>query len=234
MFDSEKKSPRNNVFGWDRIKTALLCYKQLHGHFKVPARFVVPEEGDDNTAEGWPKETHGMKLGKVVGRIKYSDNYRSHRSDLIQMGFDNLRNTVPATKNSATKPTTEAITTVAASRPKRAVPPKAPIVDSSSDDGDSEDEDEDEACEDASHELAAAKKIKSKKRAVKVSGKPKPKKPNSWDRTKAALLRYKEVYGDLNVLPQFVVPSEQGAGWPEETRGKKQTNQPTSTSLVLC
>ena len=77
-----------NATGWNRIKSALLHYKHLYGHLRVSAKFIIPSEDDND--EGWPLETLGIKLGVIVKkiRLKSKGHYKSHKDELIEMGFD--------------------------------------------------------------------------------------------------------------------------------------------------
>jgi hypothetical protein len=47
--------------GWDRIKAALLHYKQLYATLNIPRHFSVPEAGHRD-AHLWPENVRGMKL----------------------------------------------------------------------------------------------------------------------------------------------------------------------------
>ena len=70
---------------WERIRSALLHYKQLYGHLRVPQSFIIPEE--DNDCEGWPINTWGTKLGITVSNIRNNGQHKSHRDELLKMGF---------------------------------------------------------------------------------------------------------------------------------------------------
>jgi hypothetical protein len=68
--------------GWDQIKLALETYKALNGDLLVKGLFVVPTEDAQ-----WPSDTWGMKLGRIVGNIRNSNNHADHREDIIAMGM---------------------------------------------------------------------------------------------------------------------------------------------------
>ena len=64
------------------IMMALLKYKELHGDLLIPQVFSVPTEEHHS----WPKETQGMQLGAVVGRIR-SGYYNERKQELLDIGF---------------------------------------------------------------------------------------------------------------------------------------------------
>ena len=72
---------RREMGDWEKVKTALLRYKTLHGHVDVERTFIVPATRE------WPELTHGMKLGFCVENIQKFNNYRKHRTVLEAMGI---------------------------------------------------------------------------------------------------------------------------------------------------
>eukprot|EP01034_Spumella_vulgaris_P033493 gene33493-41337_t len=66
---------------YDRIKEALMVFKEQNRTAQVPANFIVPE-GD----ESYPKFTWGMSLGGRMISIVNSDYYREHREELEELG----------------------------------------------------------------------------------------------------------------------------------------------------
>jgi hypothetical protein len=54
----------HSVYGFEKIKAALLTYKSLHGNLLVSDMFIVPENSTD-----WDEELWGMKLGEGLNRI---------------------------------------------------------------------------------------------------------------------------------------------------------------------
>ncbi len=67
--------------GFEVILSALQSYKQIHGHLKVPRKFIVPEN-DAN----YPENTWGMKLGFAIGNIRTRGDFASHREKLETLG----------------------------------------------------------------------------------------------------------------------------------------------------
>jgi hypothetical protein len=57
-------------YGFDRIRIALLRYKELHGDLSVRHDFVVPMDSSD-----WPEETWGMRLENIVRNIRNGRTY---------------------------------------------------------------------------------------------------------------------------------------------------------------
>ena len=98
-------------FVWERLQTnwnlvleALVVYKSIYGHVRVPSLFVVPipptneekEEGVEYqiTSHVWPKSTWGIPLGNCVHRIRTrgdflrgEDTVFSRRRQLDALGF---------------------------------------------------------------------------------------------------------------------------------------------------
>ena len=48
-----------SVYGFEKIKAALMTYKEMHGNLLVSDMFVVPKNSDD-----WDPALWGMKLGE--------------------------------------------------------------------------------------------------------------------------------------------------------------------------
>ena len=78
---------------WNLVLEALVTYKSIHGHMKVPASFTVPYESEEEQ-EIWPKATWGIALGNCVYRIRArgdflrnEDTCWSRRSQLDGLGF---------------------------------------------------------------------------------------------------------------------------------------------------
>ncbi|EGZ07093.1 hypothetical protein PHYSODRAFT_362379 [Phytophthora sojae] len=69
----------------ERIMPAFEAFHRLHGHCRVPTRFVVPSD------ERWPKLSWGLKLGIVVDNIRnrgtYSTQISRDKTRLVEMGF---------------------------------------------------------------------------------------------------------------------------------------------------
>jgi hypothetical protein len=80
----EKNIRRRIVYKYEVIKAALLKYKGLKGDMLVPQKFVVP--ADDIT---WPEEEMwSMNLGRVVMDIRGGRSHVKKRADLESIGFD--------------------------------------------------------------------------------------------------------------------------------------------------
>ena len=72
---------------WENgVVPALLQYKELEGDMDVPARFVVPSDGD------WPEEMWGERLGGMVAKIRSCGQYvrgdEERRQWLEDNGFE--------------------------------------------------------------------------------------------------------------------------------------------------
>jgi hypothetical protein len=67
---------------FEEVKTALLGYKALYGHLRVPYSYVI---GEDD--ERYPEEVRGITLGSMVSIIRNSGHYADHREELQEMGF---------------------------------------------------------------------------------------------------------------------------------------------------
>jgi len=87
---------------WNLVLEALVTFRQLHGHLRVPPSFVVPEDGviecNESSSKAptrrWPIATWGIKLGNCVYRIRtrcdfMRDEYTtaSRRDQLDGLGF---------------------------------------------------------------------------------------------------------------------------------------------------
>jgi hypothetical protein len=70
---------------WTKTLLALTNYADIHGHMRVPQRFIVPT--DDPR---WPEEMHGIKLGKVVSDLRRrKDTLPQHRINALNFfGFE--------------------------------------------------------------------------------------------------------------------------------------------------
>lgn len=74
---------------WDHIYSALKLYKQLHGHLRIPANYIIP----DNSHE-WPRELYNLKLGYRCKNIRYRGDFikgpgnEKYRRLLEEIGFE--------------------------------------------------------------------------------------------------------------------------------------------------
>jgi hypothetical protein len=69
-------------YGWERVSTALLAYRDHFGDLNVPYKFQVPSTAD------WPVSVWGMKLGVVAVRIRARIIYKTMQSELMSIGFE--------------------------------------------------------------------------------------------------------------------------------------------------
>jgi hypothetical protein len=74
--------PRNMMVAINK-RTRAVKYKDLQGHMRVPAKFIVPI---GNLT--WPEETWGMKLGFYVRDIRSGTIYKDRREELEVIGFN--------------------------------------------------------------------------------------------------------------------------------------------------
>ena len=68
---------------YDSVMPALLEYRRLYLHLLVPLKFVVP-----NNSDVWPECAWGLRLGLIVSKIRKGVYYKSRRIELENMGFD--------------------------------------------------------------------------------------------------------------------------------------------------
>lgn len=67
---------------YELVKVALLKFKELNGDIKVPQNFVIPKESNV-----WPEGTLGMNLGSIVHSIRGLKRYVDRRKELESIGF---------------------------------------------------------------------------------------------------------------------------------------------------
>jgi len=79
-FDYEKQRIAKIAFA--QLQEALLIYKQLHGHLKIPVKYVIAED-DLQYREG----IRGCGLGSALCRIRNNKTYREHREAFVAMGL---------------------------------------------------------------------------------------------------------------------------------------------------
>ena len=66
---------------WEPVKAAFEKYKELKGDLLIPFDFLVPSN------DKWPTEAWGLKLGRIVRRIRFENEFLDHREELEEMGF---------------------------------------------------------------------------------------------------------------------------------------------------
>ena len=90
IYHSEKKVAALNAIGFDwnpgeraekLMLTAMNTYRDVHGDFGISRDYVVP------TAEPFPRELWGMKLGLKVNNIRYRGDRPRVKENLEQLGF---------------------------------------------------------------------------------------------------------------------------------------------------
>ena len=69
---------------WDNMKSALECYKRLHGHLRINKSYVVPKDDEVNYPD---PHVRGMNLGMICKEIRRGKAYKAHFDELFQMGF---------------------------------------------------------------------------------------------------------------------------------------------------
>jgi hypothetical protein len=75
-------NPQRQKFRYEAIRAALLMYKDLSVNMLVPYGFVVPAD------DAWPKEMWDIKLGTIVNNIRAGSSCSKKRLDLESIGFD--------------------------------------------------------------------------------------------------------------------------------------------------
>lgn len=71
---------KNNTF--ESVYAALVAFKDIHGDLAVPHKFIVPHYSAD-----YPEVAWGMKLGTVVERIRHSQAFKEHKTELRALGL---------------------------------------------------------------------------------------------------------------------------------------------------
>jgi hypothetical protein len=81
-------SNQTKTTSFDKLKEALVTYKQLYGDLIIPCRYCI-EESDERYAQ----ELWGMPLGKIIHSIRSIGTRAKHKEELIAMGFqyENLK-----------------------------------------------------------------------------------------------------------------------------------------------
>ncbi len=69
-----------NVYGWDKVKRALLTYEGMYDDMLVPQSLVI-ERGDAS----WVSDLWDMKLGGAVDNSRNNDLYSELMEELIVM-----------------------------------------------------------------------------------------------------------------------------------------------------
>mmetsp|Transcript_4127 Transcript_4127/g.7899 ORF Transcript_4127/g.7899 Transcript_4127/m.7899 type:complete len:987 (-) Transcript_4127:77-3037(-) len=223
---SQSLSSAEDEDEWRTVLAAFQMYKAAYGDLKVPSRFVVPGMAP------WPEPAWQLKLGQRVAAIrstgKYVQKNETRRKVLDDMGFLwRLRSPSPGKKldgiefsqvydalkmyRTEVQPTGSALE----------VPTNFVVPDC-------------EPWPDSTRGLPLGKIMPTVRSKVYLKKHPEAEaKLNSlgfapdvktaandlrYRRVYDALVKYKELYGDLIVPQPFTVP-EEGEEWPEEVRG---------------
>ncbi len=70
---------------------AVLSYKKLYGHVRIPNKFVIPAKNDpDLTKHQWPEKSLGLRLGSHLNNVKYRYTYchiPEQRAEIESLGI---------------------------------------------------------------------------------------------------------------------------------------------------
>jgi hypothetical protein len=204
-------SPQSTARGYDVAELALLRYKEMYGHMLVPQSYVVP-----NDDESWPKETWGMKLGGVVSNIRSGNSYKDKRQELMSIGFDySLQST---SQNYAAAES--ALLRYKDMYGDMLVPCAFTIP---YDDDSWPEETWGLRLGGVVSKIRGGRSYKDKRQELINIGfdfNPQSNGPYGYAATESALLRYKDMYGDMLVPYAFIIPYDDDS-WPQETWGMK-------------
>ena len=197
-----KFDSRRTAYGWEKVTSALLTYKSLHGDLLVPQVFVIPKTRD------WPEDLWDMKLGRVVSNIRNNGQYSTNRAELEEMGFkfDSRRTAYGWEK------VTSALLTYKSLHGDLLVPQVFVIPKSR------------EWPEDLwnmklgivvsnirSHGQYSTNRAELEEMGFKFDSR---RTAYGWEKVTSALLTYKSLYADLLVPQVFVIPKSRD--WPED------------------
>jgi len=214
---------------WGTVLAAFRMYKAAYGDLKVPSRFVVPGMAP------WPEPAWKMKLGQRVAAIRstgrYVQNDEGRRKALDDMGFLwRLRSPSPGKRldGIAFEQVDDALKTYRSEiQPSGIldVPPNFVVPDC-------------EPWPDSTRGLPLGKIVPTVRSKSYLERHPEARAALTslgfapdvgtaandlrYRRVYDALVRYKEIHGDLLVPQPFTVPESDGDGareWPEEVRG---------------
>ena len=195
---------------FELVKEALLLYKELHGHMKVPVSFIVTEKDDI-----WPFEFWNLRLGKAVLDINAGCVFKFQRQELVSIGFE-FTGTTPGRKYNDIK---DALICYKSEYSDMLVP-QAFVVPSKND-----------IWPEHTWGLKLGRAVSNLRRGanykymredleeigfdfnLRVS-------TYGYEHAKEALLRYQELYGNMLVPAKFVVPAQTEI-WPEKLWGMK-------------
>ena len=75
-------NPQKKVYGLKLVKEALIRFKELHGHLKVPYFYVITVKNEDYHPSLW-----GMNLGGAVKAIRNGTRYTKNKEELENIGL---------------------------------------------------------------------------------------------------------------------------------------------------
>ncbi|ETV69983.1 hypothetical protein H257_14353 [Aphanomyces astaci] len=197
---------------WDTTLAALKAFSEQHGHVQVPQAFVV----DADHSNVWPAETKGVKLGRIVNRLriawKKNALTEAQQMDLTALGFDRGVRMTWNDKLAALKryrdlhghtnvPTSFEVPT---NDPQWPAPFAGLALGS--------------AVKGLRFHQAALPT--SRRRALDELGFVWSAWDQSWQKRVLALKTYRDLYGNLDVSPDFNVPVDDNR-WPREVWGMK-------------
>mmetsp|Transcript_9991 Transcript_9991/g.13011 ORF Transcript_9991/g.13011 Transcript_9991/m.13011 type:complete len:825 (-) Transcript_9991:428-2902(-) len=214
---------------WDLIYRALKVYKEKEGDCRVPSRFVVPRE------EPWPEECYELKLGMRIASIRSVGRYVKDQPDRVKMlddlGFEWRLRVSQMKDEAAIEEYNLVLESLKIYKEENGdlkdlptnyiVPQKEPWP---------------ERC----HGLPLGERVsKIRSRNLYIKDNPDRRKelldlglsltkPNTnqatrWNRVLRALTMYQELYGNLQVPQQYVIPHE--APWDEDVWGMRLGNR---------
>ena len=75
-------NPQKKVYGLKLVKQALIRFKELHGHLKVPYFYVISVKNEEYHESLW-----GMNLGGAVKAIRNGTRYTKNKEELENIGL---------------------------------------------------------------------------------------------------------------------------------------------------
>lgn len=78
-----KRSGRGtSVDKFEDLKQTLLTFKEMYGNLDIPYNFPIEE-----TDERFPARYRGCNLGRIANNIRYNNQYKAYREELVAIGF---------------------------------------------------------------------------------------------------------------------------------------------------
>lgn len=203
---------KRNRVAWiyDRTLAALLLYQKRHGNMLVPSSFRVPSKSPE-----WPEEMWEMKLGRTVSEIRAGKKAMNQREELKILGFD-FRS---QRQNNSYDRTREALLLYKEKYGDMLVPSSFLIPGQT-----------DEWPAYLWGTKLGSIVIRTRLGSSCIGHKDDLTKigfdftsqltSHEYPSIKAAMIKYKEIYGDLRIGGAFIVPVRE-TEWPKELRGIK-------------